>query len=209
MEEFHSTQVLDDEIKKDALKKATKIVASAKTEAKRIADQVSVRLESAKKERISKNEGALSKFKENQQAALPLEKERFLISFMQDAVEKSTNEWLDSLDEKKKIALVLHNLSRCKEALGKEKSVVYFYGFSESAVKAALGKEIAVQGYKKTDFNKLVRENGCGIKKKCGIIIESADERVRCTLTLPSVISQLQDKYRQELCDALFKGAQN
>ena len=52
----------------------------------------------------------------------------------------------------------------------------------------------------------MIVENDCGLSIKEGVIIEAVDKSVRCRFTLSELVSQIQYKYRAELCDALFGG---
>ena len=70
----------------------------------------------------------------------------------------------------------------------------------------SLEKKLNVKSYYKTDFNKIIVENDCGITNQKGLVVESCDKSVRVRFTLSEIISQIQDKYRVELYDALFAG---
>ena len=81
MEELRSTEILDKEIQEDARKKADKIVKNSQKEAQNIIDGVSGRIETAKQEKEKLYAEKLTRFERDTNASLPLEKQRFLVSF--------------------------------------------------------------------------------------------------------------------------------
>lgn len=206
MEELRSTEVLDKEIRSDARKKAERILSKAEVDCQMILAEVDSRVEKSKKELTEKNERKLVALKKQQDAALPLEKERFLVDFIQNALNKATDEFLQSKTEEERLSLVLNPLKTKGDVLKSKKVSVYFYGFNEKLVKDKLEKVLDVESFEKTDFNKMIVENDCGLSIKEGVIIEAVDKSFRCRFTLSELVSQIQYKYRAELCDALFGG---
>lgn len=204
MEEFRSTEILDKEIQADARKKAEKILAKADVDCALLLEEVSGRIEKAKKELEDKYALKIAAFEKDLSATLPLEKERFLVSFIQSSIEKAINAYLAKLSDEEKIDLVLKKSVKIEDALKSKKLNALYYGFQESLVKKTVGKKFNLISVKETEFNKMIIENDLGITDRKGIILESEDKAIRVRMTLSEVISQIQDKYRAELYSALF-----
>lgn len=204
MEEFRSTEILDKEIQADARKKAEKILAKADVDCALLLEEVSGRIEKAKKELEDKYALKIAAFEKDLSATLPLEKERFLVSFIQSSIEKAINAYLAKLSDEKKIDLVLKKSVKIEDVLKSKKLNALYYGFQESLVKKTVGKKFDLISVKETEFNKMIIENDLGITDRKGIILESEDKAIRVRMTLSEVISQIQDKYRAELYSALF-----
>lgn len=204
MEEFRSTEILDKEIQADARKKAEKILAKADVDCALLLEEVSGRIEKAKKELEDKYALKIAAFEKDQSATLPLEKERFLVSFIQSSIEKAINAYLAKLSDEEKIDLVLKKSVKIEDVLKSKKLNALYYGFQESLVKKTVGKKFNLISVKETEFNKMIIENDLGITDRKGIILESEDKAIRVRMTLSEVISQIQDKYRAELYSALF-----
>lgn len=204
MEEFRSTEILDKEIQADARKKAEKILAKADVDCALLLEEVSGRIEKAKKELEDKYSLKIAAFEKDQSATLPLEKERFLVSFIQSSIEKAINAYLAKLSDEEKIDLVLKKSVKIEDVLKSKKLNALYYGFQESLVKKTVGKKFNLISVKETEFNKMIIENDLGITDRKGIILESEDKAIRVRMTLSEVISQIQDKYRAELYSALF-----
>ena len=79
MNELRSTEILDKEIQADARKKAEKIINSSKEQRDAILKSVSERIEQAKKERALKYEEKIAAFEKDEEASIPLEKQRFFL----------------------------------------------------------------------------------------------------------------------------------
>lgn len=204
MEEFRSTEILDKEIQADARKKAEKILAKADVDCALLLEEISGRIEKAKKELEDKYALKIAAFEKDLSATLPLEKERFLVSFIQLSIEKAINAYLAKLSDEEKIDLVLKKSVKIEDVLKSKKLNALYYGFQESLVKKTVGKKFDLISVKETEFNKMIIENDLGITDRKGIILESEDKAIRVRMTLSEVISQIQDKYRAELYSALF-----
>lgn len=209
MEELRSTEILDKEIHADACKKSERILAKADADCQAILADVESRVVEAKKEISERNAKKAAAYEKDQNAALPLEKERFLVDFIQKSINKATDDFLEAMSEEDRLQLVMKQFDKLNGLLDSKKVNVSYYGFDEKVLKKSLEKKLDVEVYSKTDFNKIIVENDCGITNKMGIIVESCDKSVRARFTLSEVVSQIQDKYRVELYDALFAGKLN
>jgi len=206
MEELRSTEILDKEIQNDARRKVEKILQKADAECAFLKEDVERKLQETEKELKEKNEKKLEIYKKNLSSAVPLEKERFLVSFVQKEIENAVSEYLSSLSLEKKLELLGNHLKKYEDVLKNKTLTAYYYGLTQSNVKKVLDKKVNVTEYKETMFGKLLIEEDFGLKDKIGIILEADDLSVRVRLTLSELVSQLLNKYRSELCNALFEG---
>lgn len=206
MEELRSTEILDKEIQNDARKKAQKILEKADADCQFLLQNVKTRLDSAEAERKQKNIEKINIHQKNLNAALPLEKERFLVSYVQNAIEKACDNYLTSLSLSQKIDLLKNQLKKYVEKLVDKKITAYFYGLSEQDVKKVIDNKVNVVRYEQISFGKLIVENDCGLSDKFGIILEDEDLLIRVRLTISELVSQIQEKYRWELYNSLFDG---
>lgn len=208
MEELRSTEILDKEIEADARKKSEKILANADAECQKLLNAVDDRVKEAAAEKKRYYEAKLAAFSANLDAALPLEKERFLAAFYAESVAASLNTYLAALGEEKRLALVLAKFEKMRSAFGGKKLTAAVYGFSLSVAKkqleALLGKDVT--SCTETTFEKSGEE--CALLNNVheGIILESEDRSVRCRLTTDQLVNELKDTYSAELATTLFGG---
>jgi V/A-type H+/Na+-transporting ATPase subunit E len=208
MEELRSTEILDKEIQADARKKAERILSSADQECRNVMADVTVRMAAATKDRNDAYAKKAEQFARDADAALPLEKQRYLVSFTEKAVSDAVNAYLLALSEERRFSLLELLFKRCRAVLAGKKMLASIYGCNiktaESFLKKELGKDLV--SCMETGFEKTGQQAPDGMTVHEGIILEAEDHSVRCRLTLEELISEIEDRYSRELVDALFGG---
>ena len=97
MQELRSTDILDKEIQADARKKAERMLAKADSDCAKLLASVDTDIEKAAEEKQEFFAHKLDAFEKDRMAVVPLEKERFKVSFIQNAVIQNINKYLESL----------------------------------------------------------------------------------------------------------------
>ena len=206
MQELRSTDILDKEIQADARKKAERMLQKADRDCEALLNSIETDLEKAADEKEAFFEHKLQSFETDRKAVVPLEKERFKISFIQDAIIQNINKYLDGLSEEKRLELVFRNFDL---GVNTESSLnAFVYGFSVDGAKKFLSSKLGnkLLSCKETKFGAEALEDDLGLDKPQGIILETEDKNFRSRLTLNEVIENLLDKNRSELSDTLFGG---
>ena len=208
MEELRSTDILDKEIQDDARKKAEKILKNADAQGQQILADVETRLESAKKDRESYYSQKAAQFKKDLDSSLPLEKSRFLVSYISSSVASAINDYLKTISQEKRIQLVLTMLNRFESLTDGKSFEAAVYGFNLDLAKNELNKnnKLHISSFLATEFAKTGEVAVDGIEIHEGIILVSDDKVVQIRLTLEELFSELIDKYRNELAVTLFGG---
>lgn len=204
MQELRSTDILDKEIQADARKKAERMLAKADLDCEKLIASVDSDIEKAKQEKEEFFAHKLEAFEKDRMAVVPLEKERFKVSFIQNAVIQNINKYLEGLSEEKRLALVARDFNFETEL----KLNAFVYGFSLSGAKKFLSEKLGskLATVSETKFGAEALEDEIGLEKPQGIILESEDKKFRCRLTLSEVIAKLLDTKRSELSATLFGG---
>ncbi len=204
MQELRSTDILDKEIQADARKKAERMLEKTDSECEKLIASVESDIEKAAEEKQQFFAHKLEAFEKDRMAVVPLEKERFKVSFIQDAVIQNINKYLEALSEEKKLDLVAHDFDfKTERSLN-----AFVYGFSLSDAKKFLSDKMGSKllYVKETKFGAVILEEDIGLAKPEGIILESEDKNFRCRLTLNEVIEKLLDTNRADLSATLFGG---
>lgn len=204
MQELRSTDILDKEIQADARKKAERMLAKADLDCEKLIASVDSDIEKAKQEKEEFFAHKLEAFEKDRMAVVPLEKERFKVSFIQNAVIQNINKYLEGLSEEKRLALVACDFNFKTDL----KLNAFVYGFSLAGAKKFLSEKLGskLASVSETKFGAEALEDEIGLEKPQGIILESEDKKFRCRLTLSEVIEKLLDSHRSELSDTLFGG---
>ena len=210
MEELRSTEVLDKEIRDDARKKAERILEQAEEKSRELLESVSSRVaESQKEAEKALSERLLSREK-NTNASLPLEKQRYLVSYINDSILDAVNAYFERNGEECRLKViesmlkdVLENLSKSGISV-KVKARVIDCDLSKTE---ALLKKILGTGLVSVEKGMpLEGENMSGLKYHDGVILTSEDESFTCRLTIDEKIRSVLDEYSESLAAALFGG---
>ena len=207
MEEFRSTEILDKEIQEDARRKAEKLLKRADEDCQKIMDELAARIEAVSKEKQAFYAARAEAIKKDLGAALPLEKERFLVSFIDSSILKGIYQFIEGLSSEKKIALLENLLKRYESKLADKKLTVKFHGFEQDELKKMFQKH-----FNKLNIETFIPLNDDAAKElhdEYGMIIESTDKSVRCRVTIDELIEEIVDTYRYEIAEALFGGRIN
>ena len=204
MQELRSTDILDKEIQADARKKAERMLQKTDRDCEALLASVEADIQKAADDKKAFFDNKLNSFETDRKAVVPLEKERFKVSFIQDAVIKNINKYLEELSEEKRLELV----SRDFDFNTDKKLNAYVYGFSGDSAKKFLSKKLSSKllSCTETKFGAAVYEEDLGLAKPEGIILESDDKNFRWRLTINEVIEKLLDKNKAELSTTLFGG---
>lgn len=207
MEELRSTEVLEKQIMDVAGKKAEKIKLDAEKVCEQILSEVDLRLENAKKEKQVFFDEKISHHKKDLDASLSLEKSRFVVSFVSSSVASAINDYLKQLSAEKRMTAVLSMLKNFTHLTDGKTFDASVYGFDINSTKAQLEKA----GLKITSCTNIAFEKSGeaaieGIDLHEGIILTLNDKSVKIRLTLEELVSELIDKYRNELAVTLFGG---
>lgn len=205
MQELRSTDILDKEILTDARKKAEKILKKADSDCAELLARVETDIAKAKAEKEDFFNKKLDAYEKDQKNSIPLEKQRFEVSFIQNAVAAEINAYLLSLTEEKRLEIATKNFNFSTEMNFK----AYVYGFDLAEASKFLAKKLGnnLLSCEMTVFRKMALEDDCGLTKPQGIILESEDKNFRARLTLSEVCGALMNVYRNELANALFGGS--
>lgn len=206
MEELRSAEILDKEIQDDARKKAEKILRNADSQCDQIMAQVESRLEEAKKEKEIYFNQKAEQVKKDLDSSMPLEKSRFLVSYISSSIAKGINEYLKTLSSEKRFELAVSLLNQFSNLVSDRTFDAAVYGFDPAYVKSTLSSKVKINSCSSVEFAKSGSEAVDGIEIHEGLILLSEDKSVKIRLTLEEVITELIDKYRKELAVTLFGG---
>lgn len=212
MEVLRATEILENEINENAKKKAACILAEAESECKKIAENIDNRIAAMEKEEEFFLQKQLTAIKMGMEAAISLNKVRFLAEYTNKTVISAIHDYLNALDEKKQLQLIQRQLERFAPVLEGKKLAVEILGFGEKAVEPVLagvfGKG-AIASCQLVDSKLAMgsdvwNQGGLGVSK--GILVRTEDSSVRCHVTFDDIVRQLLEHHGSELASTLFCG---
>ncbi len=204
MEELRSTEILDREIQDDARRKAEKILKAGESECRAIAEEAAARTEVFRMQKEAEYAGRIDACRRDSEAAVPLEKQRKLVRFTDNAVRGELDRWFDGIGERRRLALFAGLLERYKTVLGESKLNITCRGYSPEAI-----RELAAGifgGARIGAVNGNPAGPGEAERTGDGFILETEDGHMRCRATLAEIRDELLSLRRGELATALFGG---
>ena len=206
MQELHSSAALDEEIRLDARRKAESILKKADEECVRLTEGVMLRVEDAVRNAENASKERLAVYAKNINASLPLEKQRYSITFIRDSVLNQINEYLRNLGEEKKFAVISNMLEKTKYALAGKKVIAKLVNLDSKKAEQLLKKENTFELVKceSSDSRIIEDEKLEGLEVREGIVLCAEDNSVTVRLTFDEKVKQILDEKNLELSTALF-----
>lgn len=206
MQELHSSAALDEEIRLDARRKAENILKKADEECVRLTEGVMLRVEDAVRNAENASKERLAVYAKNINASLPLEKQRYSITFVRDSVIKQINEYLKGLGEEKKFAVISNMFEKTKYALAGKKVIAKVINLDSQKAEQLLKKEDSFELVKceSSDSRIIEDEKLEGLEVREGIVLYAEDNSVTVRLTFDEKVKQILDEKNLELSTVLF-----
>ena len=208
MEELRSTEALDNEIRNDARKKAEQILAKAEKTALSLIENVNQKVQDEEAAAQKNCDARLALYKKNKEAALPLEKQRYLVLTIHNAVIDAMNEYFDALKESERLDIIRMLVERSKDLLDGKTFNAAIIGFkklsADRMLKKVLGK--AYSSGTVGDERLISDEAVKGFNRREGVVLQSEDGSMICRFTLDEKIKEILDTYSRELAETLFCG---
>ena len=199
MEELRSTEILDKEIREDARRKANRILNNATVECEKILEEINIRFEKDADAKKSEYQFKIDEYKKNKEASVPLEKQRFLVNFENDSIDKAINQYLEKLSDDDKLKIIKNLLEKYIFAFNEKKVYVEYLGFSKDEITKVVNSVL------KAEKILSVKEVEDKMQKDFrGCIITSEDFKIKCRATIEEKIAEIKEQYSVELALSLF-----
>ncbi len=209
MEELRSTDILDSEIRNETKKKAEKIVDRAKETAGSLLSEVEAKVEEARQAALNASEKRLQTYEKNVNASLPLEKQRYQISYVHNSLIEAINLYLEKAGEEGRFEIIKELALRVKNIFSSETQLYARTIFLDKDKVKKLLEEIFGKGrvfVEEGSINLISDETVELLKFHEGIILQTEDRKIKCNLTLDEKIREILDSSKMELALALFDG---
>lgn len=211
MEELRSTEILDREIQDDARRKAEKILKAGEAECRGIADDAAVRIASFRAQKEAEYARRITACRRDSEAAVPLEKQRKLVRFIDSSVQEELDLWFRSIGADRQLSLFAGLLERYKTVLGDQPLNISCFGYEPETIRDLAEKVFGVDRIASVTAPAAApapaatSANGA-VHDADGLTVETADGRILCRATLAEIREELLSARREELSTALFGG---
>ena len=201
MEVLKSGDELERQILDDARAKATRILAEADRECAAIREEWQHKTEADVHRLEADRDARTAAVRQEQEASLPLDLMRARLSYVQETVSSALEKYFATLSPDEIARVVGEQLRRIPPVLNGAAVVVSASGMSASVARRIV--EESLPGVTVDDVKDSV-QSASGEANEIGLVLETTDGRIRFRGTLVEIGSQLLERSREELVEALF-----
>jgi len=204
MEELRSTAILDREIQDDSRRKAEKILKTCESECRQITDSVSDRIALIQAQKEAEYGKRLSLYTKDSESAIPLEKQRRLVNFIDNSVKDALDKWIEEIGKVKRLSLLEKLLEKYRIVLLNKKLKIFYIGYSEEEIKQTAFRVFGSGNIESVAELRAAKAEVEGFSD--GMIVETLDRSIVCRATFAEIKLDLLSNKRQELAEALMGG---
>lgn len=204
MEVINSTDIIGEEIKEEARKKANIILKNADAEVEKLKAKTQDRIAKVKIEQANVYVSKLEGYKNDVFVRLPLQKFKERISYIEALMSSSSKKYFDSLDINSRLFIIKNILKRYKEVLQGKEIVVKFSGFDAGKVERLVSSVFSDCSIK--EMKEVTNEEARRLSLYEGILVEDIGQTLICKASIESAKDMLFDVMKDKLCDVLIGG---
>lgn len=203
MEELRSTQILDNEIKTDATKKAQKILDKAQKECSDILCNVSARVNEAISQKEKDISLILKSYASNAKAVLPLGKQRFKVAYDNEHIMQAIKNYLATMGQENRLNFLASYIVAYKKAFSEKDFSINYYNMTQVQANLIAKKAFGREALSYTEANPALSCKD-SFSNYEGIVIQAADDTVRANAFIWQIITDIYYDNSKTLCHALF-----
>ncbi|MBO8449971.1 MAG: hypothetical protein IAA96_02580 [Spirochaetes bacterium] len=200
MEELRSTEILDKEIREDARRKAEKILKEAEIDCREIGQKTEARFAEDEQQQKAEYGRRLEEYRYDRRAAVPLEKERRLIAFIDHAVQEALDSWFARAGTEKKLAALRALAERYAPLVPAGNLAAGYRGIPEKDVTALISDVFRSTASVREFSEAEAKQHGFSE----GFLLRSEDGSVFCRVTCGELRDEILRNHREELAVRLF-----
>ncbi len=204
MEELRSTEILDREIQDDARRKAERILKTADADCEQITAEVRSRIEAVRNAKTEDYRKRTADFIKETRSAIPLEKQRKLVSFVDNSVTEALDSWLEQLAPERRLALLGSLVKKYHSILKGRALHIRYHGYTEAQARSFLEKFFERAQIR--SLGEASPDDRTSVLRTDGFVIETDDGTIVCRAVSGELRAALLSEQRQELSEALLGG---
>ena len=201
MEILGSTDLIGEEIKEEARKKAASILKNADEEIERIKAKAKEKIAKLEAEQTNIYLAKAQEYKNDVFVRLPLKKFKERIEYVEHLFNSASEKYFASLDVNSKLFVIKTVLKKYKQVLQESTIVVKFADLPKEKVARLVSSVFPESNIK--EIREATVEEVRRSSLKQGVIIEDEMQTFSCKASLESAKNELFDKMKSELCYAL------
>lgn len=204
MEILNSTDIIGDEIKEEARKKAMRILKEADHEIENLKEEASAKLAKLKQEQTEIYDAKIEEYTNSVFVTLPLERVKKKISYIEDTINKYSKKYFDELSIDKKLHIVKLELTRFRAVISNSRLIVKCCGFEKEKIKALIYS--VFQNCEIKELKEATYDEMCFTNTFEGIIVEDESATFICKAGLEQAKEAMFNRTKEKMAKVLFGG---
>ena len=202
MEVLHSTDLIGEEIKEEARKKADRILKNADLEIEALRKSFNEKLEKLEEEQKEIYAGMIQKYKDSVFVTLPLRKWKEKVEYVENVMNKALEVYFSSLTVNKKLEIIKTILEKFKTIVDGKNILLKYTGFDEEDAKKLVSTTFSNINIYECEQASYLEKRFVGVYE--GIIIEDIEKTFICKAGMEQAKQNIFDEKKEELAKALF-----
>ena len=202
MEVLHSTDVIGEEIKEEARRKADCILKNADLEIDALRKGLDEKLEKLEEEQKKIYSDKIQKYKDSVFVTLPLRKWKEKVEYVENVMNKALEIYFSSLSVNKKLEIIKTMLEKFKAIVDGKTIVLKYAGFDEEDSKKLVSSIFSNINIEKCEQASYSEKRFVGVYE--GLIIEDIEKTFICRAGMEQAKQNIFDEKKEELAKALF-----
>ena len=205
MEVLNSADVIGEEIKEEARKKANLILNNAEKEIERLRSSEEKRLKKLKDEQTEIYKKKIDQYKQATFVTIPLKKWKEKTSYIESHLNLSLQKYFTDLSTNERLFVIKKELKNFKDIVFQKKIIVRYTGFENEKIEKLVLSTFP--DCKITELKEATHSERRFANVQEGIIIEDAEHTFLCKAGLEQAKMKIFSKIKEDLFFALFGSA--
>ena len=202
MEVLHSTDVIGEEIKEEARRKADRILKNADLEIEALRKGLDEKLGKLEEEQKKIYSDKIKKYRDSVFVTLPLKKWKEKVEYVENVLNESLQTYFSSLSVNKKLEIIKTMLEKFKAIVDGKTIVLKYAGFDEEDSKKLVTSVFSNINIEKCEQASYSEKRFVGVYE--GLIIEDIEKTFICRAGMEQAKQNIFDEKKQMLAKALF-----
>ena len=202
MEVLHSTDVIGEEIKEEARRKADRILKNADLEIEALRKGLDEKLGKLEEEQKKIYSDKIQKYRDSVFVTLPLKKWKEKVEYVENVLNEALQTYFSSLSVNKKLEIIKTMLEKFKAIVDGKTIVLKYAGFDEEDSKKLVASVFSNINIEKCEQASYSEKRFVGVYE--GLIIEDIEKTFICRAGMEQAKQNIFDEKKQMLAKALF-----
>lgn len=202
MEVLHSTDVIGEEIKEEARRKADRILKNAYLEIEALRKTLNEKLEKVEEEQKEIYANKIQEYKDSVFVTLPLKKWKKKVEYVENVLNEALEAYFTSLSMDKKLKIIKTMLEKFRVIVDGKNIALKYSGFDKNDIQSLVASVFSNANIKECEEASYLEKRFAGVDE--GIIIEDIEKTFICKAGMEQAKNNIFAEKKENLSKALF-----